>query len=99
MSALSFFRRSPTLIQLNGLMELITEKIFRPFGAGSLLYWVFPGNRKEGYCNEKEKMEQSSPSSLNSFASLWSNVANPPRSGWAGPIMMTFGIRSQFFLQ
>src|SRR5258705_11738959 len=54
MSGFSFFKRLPIFIQLNGLMELITGFIFRLAGAGSSVYCVFPGKRKEGYCKEKE---------------------------------------------
>jgi hypothetical protein len=39
---------------LSGQTELITEYISTSVGAGSEEYCVVPGNKKEGYCNEKE---------------------------------------------
>src|SRR5215204_7528324 len=54
MSGRNFFSSFPTFIQLRGLIELIVVTIFKSSGAGSLEYCVVPGNKKEGYCNEKE---------------------------------------------
>jgi hypothetical protein len=53
-SGFSFFNAAPTRNQFRGLTELILEWIFNPSGGGSDEYWVLPGNRKEGYCREKE---------------------------------------------
>jgi hypothetical protein len=36
---------------------------------------------------------------LNSVASRWLKVANPPRSGCAGPMMMTRSFTGRSFLQ
>src|SRR5664279_524625 len=53
-SGISFFSLLPMRSQLNGLMELITECIKVPTGGASVEYWVVPGNKNPGYCNEKE---------------------------------------------
>ena len=53
-SGFSFFNLLPTLIQLNGLIELISERIIKPSGAGSSVYCDFPGKKRRGYCKEKE---------------------------------------------
>src|SRR6187549_1717000 len=68
-SGFSFLNLLPTLIQLNGLIELISERITNPSGAGSLVYCDFPGKNRRGYCKEKEQIEHSWPDSMNSFAS------------------------------
>src|SRR5690348_198712 len=39
----------PTLNQLIGFTELMSDWIFIPSGAGSGAYCVVPGNKKEGY--------------------------------------------------
>jgi hypothetical protein len=44
----------PTLIQLKGLIEFIREWISRFSGAGLSVNCDLPGNKKPGYCKEKE---------------------------------------------
>ena len=58
-SGFSFFNLLPTLIQLKGLIELISERITKPSGAGSSVYCDFPGKKIRGYCKEKEQIEHS----------------------------------------
>ena len=47
---------SPILIQLKGLIEFIQTSIFTLLGFGSVVYWLFPGNKMEGYCKENVSM-------------------------------------------
>src|SRR6187399_122869 len=60
-SGFSFFNLLPTLNQLKGLIELISERITKPSGAGSFVYCDFPGKNRRGYCKEKEQIEHSCP--------------------------------------
>src|SRR5690606_18549134 len=48
-SGASFFNSFPTDNQLKGLIEFILVRIFLNSGGGPSEYWVFPGNKKEGY--------------------------------------------------
>ena len=90
-SGFSFLIRLPTLNQLNGLMELMATLISRPSGGASCDSCVVPGNRKPGYCNEKVYIVTLWPLSWNAFARRSLKVAMPPpRSGYAGPMMMIF---------
>jgi len=49
-SGRSFEILFPILIQLKGLTELMDRTILMPSGAAFSENWVFPGNKKEGYC-------------------------------------------------
>lgn len=83
--------RLPTLIQLSGLTELIAVTIFIPAGAGASVNCDEPGNRKEGYCNEKDQMVHEWPASENALQRRSLKVVMPPGlMGCAGPIMMIF---------
>ena len=84
-SALILF---PDWYQLSGLTELMHWMILRSFGGSLSEYWVLPGKRKLGYCKEKVYIITSCPSLINCLANLSLNVAKPPLSGNAGPMMM-----------
>ena len=80
--------RKPTLIQLKGLIELITTSIVSPLGAGSDEYCVLPGKRKSGYCNEKVESFVLIPASIKHAANFSSKAAKLPLNGHAGPMMI-----------
>ena len=66
------------LNQEKGLMLLMVREIERSSGLGASEYWVFPGNRKLGYCIEKVRIFTSCPSAINCRAKRSLNAANPP---------------------
>jgi len=67
--------------QFKGLIELITLLIFISLGGLEFSYCVFPGNKKEGYCKEKEKILTSSPLSLYALAKELLKFEMPPLYG------------------
>ena len=89
-SGLAFFNALPTFIQFSGLIELMTVRMVIPSGGGSVVYWVVPGNKKDGYWSEKDQISQEWPWLMNAAANRSLNVVRPPLSGWAGPTMITF---------
>ena len=99
MSGFSFLSWLPTFIQLNGFIEFIIDRIPNPSGAGSFVYCDLPGKNIDGYCREKEQMLHSCPVAMNSLASRWLNVANPPRNGWPGPMIMILLIKTRLSFQ
>jgi hypothetical protein len=60
-SGANFFNSLPTLIQFKGLIVLTASLIMRSVGLASVEYWVFPGNKKEGYCKENVYKKQLNP--------------------------------------
>lgn len=62
-----------------------------PAGGGASVYCEVPGNKKEGYCSEKDQMLLVWPAAVKARQSLSLKVVMPPgRRGCAGPRMMIF---------
>jgi hypothetical protein len=68
-------------IQLNGLTELIRERIGIPAGAFPSSYCVLPGKKIPGYCSENEIMEARCPDSIKFLQSAVLKLAIPPLRG------------------
>ena len=78
MSGASLRSSRPTRSQLNGLQEFRRRVMRNPSGAGSEVYCVLPGKRKDGYWSVKVQTSTSCPSAANCLARRSLNVANPP---------------------
>ena len=62
-----------------------------PAGAAPSVYWEEPGNKKDGYCKEKDQMLHACPACKKALHNRSLKVVMPPgRNGCAGPMMITF---------
>jgi hypothetical protein len=71
-------------------MELIFVSITMSFGPIPISNWVFPGNKKPGYCKEKEITFVSIPATIIALHKASLKLAIPPLNGKAGPTMIAF---------